>query len=122
MRVVDLGPRSRATGGSSDSRQRVLLEVMPHVLAGCVPDGQQNALSFVAAGAVLVRLSEIANRDRPVNGGDDLGQLDVFGILCENVTTTDATLRSNESRALQREKDLLEVRLRKTRAFGNVAH
>ena len=38
----------------------------------CVPDREQHALALVVAGAVLVRLAEVAERDRPVDGRQDL--------------------------------------------------
>ena len=43
-------------------------------LADVGPDGQQDALALVVAGAVGVGLAEVAGGDGAVDGGDDLGQ------------------------------------------------
>ena len=64
-----IGPRRRACS----------VEVVAHVLAGRVPDGEQHALTLVVARAVLVRLAEVAERDRPVDRRQDLGEADVVG-------------------------------------------
>ena len=44
-----------------------LLEQAAHAVADVGPDGQQHALALVVAGAVLVRLAEVADHDRPVD-------------------------------------------------------
>ena len=48
-----------------------------HHVAGLLPDREQHALALVVAGAVLVRLAEVAERDRTVDGRQDLGQPDL---------------------------------------------
>jgi len=42
------------------------------VRTGTGPDSQQHTLSLVVAGAVVMRIGEVAGDDRPVHGGDDL--------------------------------------------------
>ena len=122
VRVVDFGPRSAALCGLSDSRKRVGLEVVAHVLARRIPDRQQNALPFVTARTVLMRLAEISDGDRAVDGRDDLGKFDVVRILCEDISATDAALRTDQPRTFQREEDLFEIRLGKACTFRDVAN
>ena len=50
----------------------------PHVFAGGVPYGQEDALTFVVARSVLVRLAEVAQGDGSVDGRDDLREVDLF--------------------------------------------
>ena len=96
--------------------------MVAHVLAGLVPDGDQHALALVVAGPVLVRLAEVAERDRPVDGRHDLRQLDVGRVPGEDVAAADAALGAHQPGALQGEQDLLEVGLGEPRALGDVAH
>lgn len=77
-----------------------------------VPNGKQHALALVIAGAVGVRLSEVAESDRAIDGSDDLCQMDLVRGPGQDVAAPDAALGSNESRPLEREKDLLEIGLR----------
>ena len=42
--------------------------MLAHVVAHLGPHGEQGALALVVAGAVLVRLAEVADDDRPVDG------------------------------------------------------
>ena len=43
-----------------------------HVLADAGPDGEQHALALVVAGAVLVGLAEVADRDGAVDRADTI--------------------------------------------------
>ena len=97
------------------------VEVGAHVFAGLVPDAEQHALALVVAGAVLVRLAEVAEGDRSVDGRHDLGQPDLLGRSGEDVAATDATLGSHQPGTLQGEEDLFEVRLGECSALGDVA-
>jgi hypothetical protein len=99
-----------------------LLEVMTHVLPGCIPDRKEHALSLVTAGTILVGLAEVTDGDGSVDGGDDLGQLDVLRALREHVTATHASFRSDESRTFQSEEDLFEIGLGESGALGYVAN
>ncbi len=38
-----------------------------HVLSSYIPDGEQDALTFVVAGAILVWLTKVAQRDGAIN-------------------------------------------------------
>ena len=83
---------------------------------------EQHALALVVAGPVLVGFAEVAGVDRPVDGGDDLGQGDGLGGPGEHVAAPDASLGAHEAHALQAEQDLLEVGLGESGALGEVAH
>ena len=82
----------------------------------------QHALALVVAGAVLVRLAEVAERDRTVDGRHDLGQADLRRVAGEHVAAADAALGAHQAGALQGEQDLLEVGLGEAGALGDVAH
>jgi len=105
-----------------DDIECVCVEVLPHVLAGDIPDCEQHALTLVVAGTVLVGLAEITDRDGAVNGRDDVGHLDVCRGLREDVAATDTALRTHESGALQGEKYLLEVGLGQAGSFRDVTN
>ena len=68
-------PRAIAAMSASVRASRWLA----HVLADVGPDGQQDALALVVAGAVLVGLAEVADHDRAVDRADDLAQGDLGG-------------------------------------------
>src|SRR5690606_36451286 len=98
------GPRRLAAGNLGDRRQRVPLEVAAHRLAGLLPDREQHALPLVIAGAVLMRLAEVAERDRPVHRRQDLGQSDLLGRAGEHVAAADAALGTYEPGTLERQQ------------------
>ena len=54
--------------------------MLPHVLAHLGPQGEQDALAFVVAGAVGVGLAEVAGHDRALDRAHDLGHRDVSGL------------------------------------------
>ena len=95
--------------------------MMAHVLADVGPHGQQDALAFVVAGAVLVGLAEIAGHDRAVDGADDLAEGDLVRQPGEDVTAPHAALGADEPGSFQRQQDLLQVGLGKARSLGDVA-
>ena len=105
-----------------DVGERVAVEVVAHVLAGLVPHGDQHALALVVARPVLVRLAEVAERDRTVDGRHDLRQLDLLGVAGEDVAAADAALGAHQPGALEGQQDLLEVGLGQAGALGDVAH
>ena len=67
-------PWALAAGLRGDVGQGVRVERSAHLLADHGPDRQQHALALVVAGAVGVRLAEVAEDDRPVDRADDLGR------------------------------------------------
>ena len=94
--------------------------MLAHVFADVGPDGQQHALAFVVAGTVLVGLAEVTDHDRPVDRADDLRQRDLCGRPRQDVAPSHAPLGPDQTRTLEGEKDLLEVRLGEARALGDV--
>jgi hypothetical protein len=84
---------------------------MSHVLARNVPDREKYTVSLVVTRAVLVRLSEVSQRDGSIGCRNNLRQQDVFGRSGKHVATTDTTLRLDESSSLEHEKNLFEVGL-----------
>lgn len=90
--------------------------------AGCSPDREQYALTLVVAGAVGVGLAEVAGGDRTVDGPHDLGEPNRVGLAGKDVAAADASLRANETGALQGEQDLFEVGLRESGALGDLPH
>ena len=87
-----------------------------------VPDRQQHALSLVIAGPILVRLTEVAECDRSINGPDDHPDGDLGGISSHDVAAPDPPFGSDQPGTLERQQDLLQVRLGQARALGDVAH
>ena len=120
-RLGGVRPGGVALGHLGDHRQRVAVEMVAHVLAGPVPDGDQHALPLVVARPVLVRLTEVAERDRPVDRRDDLRQADLRRRPGEDVAAADAPLRAHEAGTLEGEQDLLQVGLGQSGAVGDVA-
>lgn len=89
---IRLRPRRRTARDVGDFLKRVGGEMFAHVLAGHVPDGEQNALPLVVAGTVLMGLPEIAQGDRSVNRRDDLRDPNLGGISRQDVATPDSAL------------------------------
>ncbi len=77
-------------------------------------------MAFVVAGAVRVGLAEVTDGDRAVDRAHDVGQANLFGWAGQYVASADASLRTDQTGTLQRQKNLLKIRLRKTGALGNV--
>lgn len=94
--------------------------MLAHVIAGLLPDREQDALPLVIAGTVLMRLTEISEGDGTVDGGDDLAQPDLFWRSSKGVSASDAALGSDETRSLESQEDLLEIRLREGCSLGDV--
>ena len=117
-----LGPGRGSTGGVGDGGQGETFEMLTHVVAGLLPNGEQDALTLVVARPVLMGFTEVAEGDGSIDGGDDLVQVYVAGRASQCVAPADAALGLHESRALQGQQDLLEVRLGETRSFRDVAH
>ena len=76
----------------------------------------------MVAGAVLVRLSEVAERDRPIDGRHDVGEPDVFWPAGQDVPATDAAFRLHETGPFQRQENLFQVRLRQRCSIGDVTN
>ena len=55
------------------------VQVSAHVLTHVGPDRQQDALTLVLAGPVLVGPAEVAGHDGPVDGTHDLAEGDLLG-------------------------------------------
>ena len=111
-------PRSRGPGHHVG--QAVGLQMGTDRLPDVGPDGQQDALALVVAGAVRVGLSEVAGGDGAVDGGHDLGQGDLLGRAGQHVSAADASLGADEAGALQGQEDLLEVGLGQAGPLGDV--
>jgi hypothetical protein len=80
-------------------------------LADHLPHREQHALALVVAGAVLVRLAEVADGDGPVDRAHDLAERDLLGSAGEHVAAAHPPLRAHDPGALEGEEDLLEVGL-----------
>jgi hypothetical protein len=78
-------------------------------------------LTLVLARAVLVRPAEVAGHDGAVHGAYDLAQGDLLGRTRQDVSSAHSPLGAYKPGTFQREKDLLQVRLRETGAVGDVA-
>ena len=120
--IGDGGPGCVAAGDVGDRRQREPVEMGPHHLAGLLPDRQQHALTLVVTGPVGMRLAEITERDRTIDGGHDLGQQDLVGRTRQHVSAAHSAFGSDESGALEGEQNLFEVRLRERCSLGDVAN
>jgi hypothetical protein len=81
--------------------QREARQMLTHVIANIGPNAQQNALSFVIAGTVLVGLAEVARCDRSIDRRDDFGQGDGLRSSSQDVPAAHAALGANETGALQ---------------------
>lgn len=88
----------------------------------CLPDGQQHALALMVTCAILMGLAEVAKTDWPVDCTENLADADFDGWAGEHVAAPDTTLRSNETSTLQRQQNLLEIRLRNCGSFGDIAY
>jgi hypothetical protein len=98
------------------------VEVLAHVLTYLRPDGQQDALALVLAGAVLVGPAEVPGHDGAVDGVHDLAQGDRLGRAGQHVAAAHPPFGTDEPGPFESQEDLLQVRLGQPRALGDVAH
>lgn len=96
--------------------------MMAHVIADLRPDCEEDALTLVVAGAVLVGLAEVACHYRAVDRAHDLSKGDLLGGSRQHVTASDAPLGPDEAGTFQGEEDLLEIWLGKARPFRDVSN
>lgn len=92
-------------------RQRKAGQMVLHVVSNVGPHCEENALSLVIAGSILVRLTKIARHNGPVDGRYDLSEGDLVHRTSEDVSSANTTLRADQSGSLERQQDLLEIRL-----------
>jgi hypothetical protein len=85
--------------------------VAAHVLAEHSPDGEQHALALVVAGAVLVGLAEVADRDGAVDRAHDVRERDGRRLAGQHVAAAHPPLGPDQAGALERQEDLLEIGL-----------
>jgi hypothetical protein len=118
-----LGAHSHVALGPVDHvGQAVGLQMGPDGLAYVRPDGKENALSLVVARTVCVRLAEVTGGDRAVDGGDDLGQADLFGESGQDVPASNAAFGANQARSFEGEEDLFKIGLGESGPLGDVPH
>ena len=91
-------------------------------MADRIPDREQDALTFVIAGTILMRLTEVADDDRSIDGSNNHPDGDLGRVTGHHITAADAALGPHQSGPFERQQDLLEIGLRKAGAFGDVAH
>jgi hypothetical protein len=120
--IERLGPGGFAASLGGDGGEGVAGEVVTHVVAGDLPHGEQHALSFMVTRAVLMRCAEIAEGDRAVDRRHNFRQPDLLRRSSEYVTPTDTALGAHEPGALQRQQNLLEVRLGECGALCDVSN
>ena len=96
--------------------------MLAHVLADLRPDGQENALTLVVTGTVLVRQAKVAGDDRSVDRRDDRAQGDLLWRACQDVAAADAALGADQASAFQRQEDLLQIGLGESGSLRDVTH
>ena len=89
-------------------------------LTGLVGDADPHLLQHAVALAVVVLAHQ--RGERPVDRGEDVGEGDLGRRARQHVPTADAPLRAHQPRALHREQDLLQVRLRQSGPLGDLLH
>ncbi len=82
-----------------------------HVFARDIPNRQQHAMTFVITRAVLMRLPKVTKSDRSVDRGNDFRKANVLRRARKDVSAADTSLGLNEASTLERQQDLLEIRL-----------
>ena len=76
-------PRRDATSRIGHCLQGEAVEDLAHVFARCLPDSEQHALTLVIARAVLMRLAEVAQGDRTIDGAEDFADTNLRGWASE---------------------------------------
>ena len=112
----------KVAGHVDEVREGDLAQQGPHLFANRRPHRQQNALPFVVACPVGVRLAEVTEGDWAIHGGEDGCQRDVLRVSGKDVPASNAPLGLHEARTLESEENLFEVWLGEPGALGNVAH
>ena len=107
--VTDLGP-------VDELREREALEDLARLLGHAHPHLLEHAVALAVV--VLVHQGD----ERAVDRGEDVGERDLLRRARQHVATAHAALRAHQPRALHRQQDLLEVRLREPRALRDLLH
>ncbi len=86
------------------------------------PNREEYALSFVVAGPVFVRESEVPEHYRSVDGAYDLGEGDCFRVPRQHIAPADSSLGPDKTGPFQRKENLLQVGLGERGPGGDVLH
>ena len=114
--------RPAAAGAKHHVLEGERVQVVAHVLSDVSPYCEEHALALMVAGAVLVRLTEVSDHDRTVDGAHDLTEGDLVRQPCQDVPATHTALGPHEAGALESQQYLLEIGLGEASALGDVAH
>lgn len=96
--------------------------MLAHPLTGLFPDREQDTLSLVVAGTILVRLAEVTEGDRAIDRRDDLGQADIGRRSGQDVPAAHTALGLDQTGTFERQEDLFEVGLGQRGSFSDIAH
>lgn len=122
MRQVSVGPRFVSVGNTGNVSKRVCAKMFSHVSPSEIPNGQQNTLSVVIAGPVLVRRTKIAQGNRAINSRNNVRQTNLRSRASQNVPASNSAFRFHQASTFKCQQDLLQIGLRKRRSFSDVTH
>jgi len=122
VRQVSVGPRFVSVGNTGNVSKRVCAKMFSHVSSSKIPNRQQNTLSVVIAGAVLVWRAKISQGNWTINSRNNVRQTNLRSRASQNVPAPNSAFRFHQASTFKRQQDLLQIRLRKRRSFSDITH
>ncbi len=122
VRQISIGPRFVSVGNTGNVSKRVCAKVFSHVSSRKIPNRQQNTLSVVIAGAVLVWRAKISQGNWTINSRNNVRQTNLRSRASQNVPAPNSPFRFHQASTFKRQQDLLQIRLRKRRSFSDITH
>jgi hypothetical protein len=124
MRVgqVSVGPRFVSVGNTGNVSKRVCAKMFSHVSSRKIPNRQQNTLSVVIAGAILVWRTKISQSNWAINSRNNVRQSNLRSRASQDVSAANSAFGFHQASTFKRQQDLLQIRLRKRRSFSDITH
>jgi hypothetical protein len=93
-----------------------------HMVANFGPNSQKGALALVVTGTIFMGGAKVSGHDWAINGRHDLAQGQILRRAGEDITAADTSFGGDDAGPFEGEENLFQVRLRKSRSFGNITH
>ncbi len=120
MRQVSIGPRFVSVCNTGNVSKRVCTKMFSHVSSSKIPNREQNALSVVIAGTVLVWRTKITQGNWAINSRNNVRQTNLRSRASQNVPASNSAFGFHQASTFKCQQDLLQIRLRKRRSFGDI--
>ena len=122
VRQISVGPGFVSVSNTGNISKRVCAKMFSHVSSSKIPNRQQNTLSVVIAGAVLVWRAKISQGNRAINSRNNVRQTNLRSRASQNVPAANSAFGFHQASTFKCQQDLLQIRLRKRRSFSDITY